>query len=364
MLSLQELASISRELRDQHVLSVYVDAAFDDPALRTAWRPQADHAIKAIRRRLEAAPHAERTNFERCVTFLDSELSAFAGGIGAPGWFAFITADGVRAAEKIPAPMPTLALWMIGPCIAPYIRVLKQERPVVVIVAGASQARLYRYITGVLEPAHSIHAHATVEEPAHMGDTPRLGFHAGTRGSTGRDAAQLAHHVGTERMIHEATRESLKIAGRHGWIVVGGIPEVGAHITRALEPLAPDRVIHLEGVEVHATDAGVREAAERAASRLRDQRDLRQIAEITGAAVDDRWVVRGAVATRRALDSGSVRELYFTPRFLESSLVDAEYSVRAALAQSAEVEEVSRTVAERLDEFGGVGARLRFAAPL
>jgi hypothetical protein len=362
MLSLQDLASISRELRDEHVLTVYLDSGFDDPALRTAWREKIDRSIKNVRRHLVAASHAEKASFEHCVELLNQRLSELAGGVGAPGWVALITVQGVRVAEKIRAPMPTLALWTIGACVAPYVRALKQERPVVVIVADASTARLYRYVRGVVEPAHILRARAVMEEPVHMGDAPRPGFHTGTRGTTGRDASRLAHRVATDRLIEEVTRRSLEMAGHDGWIIVAGIPEVGTHIARTLDGLASGRVLHLHGVDVHSTDAGVRAAAERGASQLRDEMDVRRVAEITGAADDPRLVTCGPAATRRALDRASVRELYLTPRFVEGHLADAEYSVRAAIAQSATIEEVSRVAAQRLDEFGGVGARLRFAA--
>jgi len=363
MLSHQELTSLSRELGDEHVLSIYLDAAFDDPARRTAWRVPVDNSIKLIRRELEASSHEERKDFEHCVELLDRELGAFGGGVGAPGWVGFITVHGVRLAEKLPAPMPTLAVWNTGICIAPYIRVLKQSRPVVVIVADASRARLYRYATGLLGPAETVHAHAVIEAPVHMGDAPRLGFHAGTRGETGRDASQSARLVATDRMLEEVTRQGAKIAGHDGWILVGGIPEISAHIAHALERVAPDRVLRLDALDIHATDAQVHVAAERGASQLRDEMDLRHVSEITGAADDERLIARGPAATRHALEQASVRELYVTPRFMADHLADAESSVRAAMAQNAVVEEVSRAAADRLDDYGGMGARLRYALP-
>lgn len=361
MLSLQDIISMSREVRDEHVLTVYLDAGFDDPALRAAWRAEVDRSIKSIRRGLVAASHAEKASFEHCVELLNQRLSELASGVGAPGWVAFITVQGVRVAEKIRAPMPTLVLWTIGACLAPYVRALKQERPVVVIVADGSKARLYRYVAGVVELAHTVRTRAVMEEPVHMGDAPRAGFHTGTRGTTGRDASQLAHRVATDRLIEEVTRQSLEMAGHDGWILVAGIPEVGTHIARTLDGLASGRVLHLDGVDVHSTDADVRAAAERGASQLRDEVDVRRVAEITGAADDPRLVACGPAATRSALDRASVRELYLTPRFVEGHLADAEYFVRAAIAQKAAIEEVSRVAARRLDEFGGVGARLRFA---
>jgi len=363
MLSYQELVSLSRELGDEPVLSVYLDAAFDDPAQRTAWRVQVDNSIKAIRRELEAASHQEKMSFDHCVQLLEHELAAFSGGVGAPGWVAFITAHGVRLAEKLPAPMPTLAVWRRGVFVAPYVRVLKQRRPVVVIVADAASARLYRYATGLMAQADTVHAHAVIEAPVHMGDAPRIGFHAGTRGETGRDAAQSARLVATDRMMEEVTRQGVKMAGHDGWLLVGGIPEVSAHIAQALERLAPERVLRLEGLDIHATDAQVHVAAERGASQLRDEMDLRRVSEITGGADDQRLIARGSAATRHALEQASVRELYLTPHFITNQMEDAEFSVRSAMAQDAVVEEVSRAAAQRLDEFGGVGARLRYAVP-
>jgi len=363
MLSLQELISLARELGDEHVLSVYLDAAFDDPARRASWRVPVDNSIKNIRRDLEGSSHEERKGFEHCVELLDNELASFAGGVGAAGWVGFITVHGVRLAEKLPAPMPTLVIWRTGICIAPYIRALKQSRPVVVIVADASAARLYRYATGLLGSAETVHAHAVIEAPVHMGDAPRLGFHAGTRGETGRDASQAARLVGTDRMLEEVTRQGVKIAGHDGWILVGGIPEVSAHIAHAVERLAPDRVLRLNALDIHATDAQVHAAAERGASQLRDEMDLRHVSEITGGADDQRLIARGLTATQHALEQASVRELYLTPRFMADHLADAESSVRAAMAQDAVIEEVSRAAADRLDEFGGIGARLRYALP-
>jgi len=361
MLSYHELATIARDLANERVLSVYLDAAFDDPARRNAWRGPLDNAIRDIRRDVEGASHTERAHVERCLALLDHELAPFAGGVGAAGWVGFITPDGVRVSEKVPAPMPTMAVWTNGPCVAPYVRALKQARPVVVIVADASRARLARYAEGRLEPARTVHAHATIEAPLHMGDAPRLGFHAGTRGTTGRDASQSARHVGEDRMIDEVTHESLEMAGRDGWILVAGIPEVGAHLARALEKVAVDRVLRLDGLDVHATDAQIQAAAERGASQLRDDFEWRRVSEITGAADQERLVVRGATATRTALDQESVRELYLTPRFLTEHPADAEHAVRAAILQRAAIEEVFRAAAQRLDEYGGIGARLRYA---
>ena len=363
MLTFTEFLSLSHLLRDQRVLSVYLDGSSENPASRSAWRVQLDNSLKDVRRWLEGSSHDEREAFERCAALLDAQLRDFQGAVGSPGWVAFITAGGVSDAEALPAPAPTLAVWSTGICMTPYMRVLKQTRTVVVLLADARRVQLYTYAAGILQPAQTLRAHAVTEPPSHMGDAPRLGFHAGTRGTTGHDAAQHALQAGTDRMIAEATRRSAQIAGDDGWIVVGGIPEVGAHLLSALERIAPGRVLRLEGLDIHATEAQVTAAAEEGASRLRDEMDLRHVLDITGATGDEAFVARRPAETRQALERGQVRELYFTAQYAEDHLAEAEVAVRSAIAQGARVEEVSRAVAQRLDEFGGMGARLRYRLP-
>jgi hypothetical protein len=53
-------------------------------------------------------------------------------------------------------------------------------------------------------------------------------------------------------------------------------------------------------------------------------------------------------------------ELYVTERYVRDHISEAEDAVGAALARGAVVEEVTRGVASRLDEHGGIGARLRY----
>ena len=363
MLTFTELVSLSHLLRDQRVLSVYLDGSGKNPASRAAWHVQLDNSLKDVRRWLEGSSHEEREAFEHCVALLDTQLRGFQGAVGSPGWVAFITANGVSDAEALPAPTPTLAVWSTGICMTPYMRVLKQTRTVVVLVADARKVRLYTYVGGILQPAETLHAHAVTEPPSHMGDAPRLGFHAGTRGTTGHDAGQHALRAGTDRMIAEVTRRSAEMAGDDGWIIAGGIPEVSAQIIGAVERIAPHRVLQHQGLHIHATEAQVTAAAQDGASQLRDQMDLRHVLEITGDAGDEATVTARPAETRQALEQGRVRELYFTAEYAENHLAEAEAAVRSAIAQGAFVEEVSRAVAERLDGFGGIGARLRYALP-
>jgi hypothetical protein len=187
MLTDRELMELENSLRDERVLSVYIEGTAEDFAAQRKWRVDLEHSLKALRTWLADSSHDEREEFERCVTLLEETLPPFTRGIGSHGWAAFITQDAVRYAEPLPVPMPTLAVWSTGASIAPYIRALKQARPVVVAVADRRKATIFVYANGKLERKKKIHAHATFGPVSHIGDAPRAGYHIGVRGATGHD---------------------------------------------------------------------------------------------------------------------------------------------------------------------------------
>jgi hypothetical protein len=363
MLTYTELVVLERSLREARVLSVYLDGTADDFAARRSWRVQLENSLKKLRTGLADSSHAEREQFERCVLLLEERLASLPGGIGARGWMAFITPDGVRVDEHLPVPMPTVAAWSTGACVAPYIRALKQTRRVVVAVADARKATLYCYDRGALDKVKTIHAHATLDPVTHMGDAPRVGFHPGVRGSTGSDAAQRVLLNGTRRMLKEVADHALRLAGTDGWFLTGGIPHASAELALLIAHSAPGRVLNLESLDIHASEAEITVAAEHGASTLRDAFDLHQIEEIMGHANGNGSVALGPVATCEALEQLNVRELYVTHTFIEDHAADAENAVRKSLDQHALVEEVSREAARQLDGHGGMAARLRYRPP-
>jgi len=360
MLNLAQLMTLYRSLRDERVLSVYVDGTAADPANQRAWRVQLEHALKDARTWLAESTHDERDSFERCVRLLEGELASVNGSIGAPGWVAFITRAGTSEAHQLPVPVPTLAVWSTGPCVAPYMRALKEARPVVVAVVDARKTDVYRYRVGRLDRVETIRAQRGVEHPTHMGAPPRLGFHSGTRGVAGQDAAQRTLLEGRDRMLADVVDRIDELAGHDGWILLGGIRRVVAALSEHLAPIARDRVAALDSLDVHASEATIAEAARAAASRLTEALDSKRIDLIAEHAGAHGLGTLGPAETRQALEQGSVRELYLTHRYLEDHAADAETAVRSALDQDASVEEVSGTAAERLNEHGGMAAGLRF----
>lgn len=362
MLTHAELVTLYRSLRDRRVLSVYLDGSADDPALQRSWRLQLDHALDDLRQWLDGSARAERDELERSIGLLQALTASFAAGVGAPGWAAFITSDRVHDAHLLPASAPTLAVWSNGPCVSPYVRSLKEYRPVVIVIGDARHAALYRYHLGELDRADVVRAHHSIDHPEHMGTPARVGFHPGTRGTTGDDAAQRALLYGRDRMIAEVAESASKLAGTDGWILIGGIKRVAARISAISESVAPHRVLRLDSLDVHSSQAEIAAIARAGASRLRDAMDEHRITEIVEAAGAHGLGAIGPVDTGQALAQSSVRDLYLTHRYREDHAAEAEQAVRAAFDQDATVEEVSEGAAELLNRQGGLAAGLRFRA--
>ena len=360
MLTYRQLVTLERSLRDERVLSVYLHGAADDPAARHVWRTDLERSLRDLRRWLAGSAYEERESFDRCVELLHDLLVAYPEGLPSPGWAGFITNGVVADAELLPVPMPTMAIWSTGMCVAPYIRALKVTRPVILAVVDARRARVYRFKAGELGLISDIHAHAIVQAGTHMGDTPGARFHPGVRGETAHDAVQRARAAGTDRMLRETELLVAKHASVDGGIVVGGASRNAARFKNMLAKSVSDRVLHLESLHADASDAEIGAAASAGASALRDAIDLRRIVEIIGADADHGTAALGAAATLRALERRMVSALYVTGQFLEAHMAEAEDAVRHALDQGATVEQVSNNVAAKLDEHGGLAAWLRY----
>jgi hypothetical protein len=360
MLTARELITLEETLREARVLSVYVDGGADDFADLDTWRLKLDHSLRDLREWLAGSSHAEREEFERCVLALEEQLAPFPRGIRAPGWVGFITDGEVRYADRLPVPMSTVAVWSTGACIAPYMRALKQTRPVAIAIADRRKCTIYRYQQGKLQLKRTVHALAHFGPVSHMGDTPRVGFHGGVRGAAGRDEEQRVMLEGTRRMLKAASEALLALGGEEGWIITGGIPRRGGELAKMLARSARGRVLHLESLDVHASESEIVKAAEDGSSTLRDAFDSAQVDDLVKNAGGRGVAALGPARTREALQQSRVGELYLTHSFIEDHAAEAEDVVRTALQQGALVEEVSRGAAVKLNSHGGVAARLRY----
>jgi hypothetical protein len=359
MLTYADLVQLERQTRDQTVLSVYLNGEGADSITRSRWQADLRHSLDDVATWLRDASHEEREDFAARRRLLEERVETFRGEIGAPGWVAFLDTSGVRHESAVHGPVPTMAVWSTGACVAPYIRALKESRPVVIAVVDSRHARLYRYVDHDVELVERLEADLDFEVPGSMSRPAAQGFHTGTRGQTGTDAARDVLQKEMDRMLTTARARIESLAGDDGWIVVGGIPTVVNAAVSRLSQALQSRAMQAD-LDVNATTAQVTACARESASRLRNTHDLARIREIIAAAEANGVGVIGGGDTMRALDEGRARNLYFTLRHLEANASELEAAVRSAFDHGTGVEHVSGEAAEVLDGVGGIAAGLRY----
>lgn len=361
MLTLPDLAGLVRELERTKVLTVYHDARVTDPAMRRAWRPALASALRSARARVTDA--RERAAFDRAMEFLNDPMPPLGGVWGAPGWVAFLTADGPQYAAELPVRPSTLAVWREGPVIAPYLRALAHHRPVIVALVDSRSARCYRYAWGTL------------------GALPEVTLSADDGTSSGRLVLSLARGrsypapraaLDTERPRRRRLAAFRRLAaslcalldehsGDDGWILIGGTPEWARLAGEAMPSRLAQRVMISEALAHAVTPLEIARAAKRTSAQLRARQSravLDRVLEHAGAL--GRGVV-GMHDTRRALRAHAVSLLVVTPRSIGVHGQAAEDAIRAAFAQGAQVEVLSGEAAEHLDRTAeGIAAALRF----
>lgn len=363
MLTRDAVAKLSASLHGQKVLSVYLDGRAPDPATRLIWRSTVTAKLSALRNdTLARAPH-ERTVLDRCIVLLEEQLGTIDGALGAPGYVAFVTPDGVALAERLPVAMPNVAVWEEGPWISPYLRALKELRPVVMAVVDARSARSYRYALGVLSPLERFHSHVQIDQATHMGATPRAGFHAGTRGATATDAIDRARQHGTERMLRQVVEHLTSVAAADEWIVIAGAPMNAGLVLTMLPSAARSRAAMTSGITPTTAASALRRTAAIQARQLRQRLDREIVDAAIGHAAERGRGSVGEASTRAALEIGDVHMLLMSTRLMNDGPMVAEELARLALSSGAAAEIVTGPAAARLDRAGGVAAVLRYALP-
>jgi len=359
MLSHAELMKLEQRLRDRTVLSIYVNGDFADVAARGQWRTELRNALDGVEGSLRDATHADREAFSAARQLAMTEVDTYKSGEDAPGWMGLFTEDEVHHAGVVPVPVPTLSTWSVGPNLAPCIRVLKESRPVLVVVADSTFAKILRYVDRTITLEESFQRDAKVDQPYHMSRPAPQGFSSGTRGRPGAEAAQREQRKATELMLAEAAARIEQLAGEDAWVLVGGIPVVAAALHGRLDKRLSDRA-SVVPLDVHDNDATLAKVAREHASRLRTAEDLRKVEQVVSATAEGGTGAVGLNDIDKALLNGQVHELYLTTSFVNEHADEAVSAIRRAFDEGAMVEHVSGDAAERLDAAGGIAARLRF----
>ncbi len=365
MLGTDALVNLVRESHDMLTLSVYIDGRVTDPAMRTRWRTELQNALDVTR---TGVPPLEREAFLVCATRLEKALSGFDGAIGSPGFVAFITPDKVRFAESVATPMPTIAFWSRGARVAPYVRALEHERPVIAVISGSREARLYKWHTGTLSRLEAVVVGEQGEEetPSRSRSNGDAAGHHNGRGSSASDDLQRVHDAQLQRLIADTVERVVQHAGNSGWIVLGGARDVVPRLLEGLPRSAAERTLVHPGMSSKATIADIHAGVIEGATRLRHAREQRLVSELVERAhakKNGRATV-GLARTQSAIELGAVEELLLTRTAWSTHPGEVEQVVSGTLMQGGLVEHVDGDAARTLDaEGGGIGALLRFSTP-
>lgn len=360
MLTQERLVELYRELRDQDVLSVYIDGDRHDPAERTAWSRALTHRLDDERDQLEASSPDSLPDFDAARARIMEAVSAYTAFLPDRGWVAFATSTELCYAETVPVPMPHLIRWEKGIRVAPYVRGLKQERVVAAGLVDRRKARLFTYRDGELEDRADLIADLDFGDLSDIGVGKRAGTHTGSRGQTGTEAAQALLDEGAAK-LHARVIEILgDLAGNDGLVVLGGTPELVAALGRRAGHFG-DRLIERPSMHMGMSDADVKTAVEEAASEVSRRLQGGLLAEVVDLARAGGKGSLGAAATQSALREGRVDTLLLSRGFRQRDPDLADRCVGSAFEQSSKVEELSGEDADRLDSEGeGIGARLRY----
>jgi len=362
MLTLDDLQALQRELANSEVLSVYLDSRTTDPAMRETWRPALQNLLRDARAQID--DERARAQFDRAAAHLRDPQPSPGGTWGAPGWVAFVTADGLRLVADLPVAPGALAAWRNGPVIAPYLRALKQLRPVIVALVDSSGARLFRYALDELESLADLTASGAEAPRAGRPTAPSAAGLSGPapRGALGSEAGSQRRSAAFERFLNSLGERLSELAGSQSWILLGGTPQWAGLAGEALARQFAGRLLVSVALEKDATAGEIVEAAKHAATELRAAQGLALVDRLIEHAGGSAPAVAGVPAIQRALRANAVDLLLVTPRFISAHEREAEDFVREATQAGGDVEVPSGDAAERLDRAaGGIAARLRFA---
>ena len=361
MLTHDKLVELHQELATIPVLSVYLDGNQHDPAQRNAWRTELQHGLDEARRGLNLAGDEESKAFDLAARFVQGELQNFDGFLPDKAFVAFATADRLWYGETVSVRMPNLVRWERGISVAPYVRGLKQERPVVVALLDSQRARVFLYRDGGVEEVADLRADTFVGDLSDSGMSKRSSLSSGLRGETRTDAAHRVLQLASERLVKDLAGVVGQVAGEHGFVLLGGTPEMETVAQEALPKSFHGRAVIERSLHLEMPEAEVREAVGDAASELtkRWQSDLVQ--QVFDQARAEGLATMGSRETERALAELRVDMLLPSRTLTGDAPDEVDRLVGIAFAGGAHVEEVSGGAGERLDlESEGIAARLRF----
>jgi hypothetical protein len=358
MLTHDRLLELYRALAETPALSIYIDGNQHDPAERRKWRIGLEQGLESAR---AALSNGEQESFAAAARLVLDEVKGFDAFIPDKAFVAFATPERLWYAEPISVTMPDLVRWGEGIAVAPYLRGLKQERPVVVVLADTERARVFLYQDGSVRETDDLRSDTFAGDLTDVGQSKRAVAMTGMRGETSTDSGQDYHEVATQRHIKAVAAVVAKRAGDHGFVVVGGTAEVDKWLSDVLPKSFEGRVMVEPSLTLQMSEAEVRTAVGDSASALTQGRQLGLVQMVFDQA---RAGLRGTIGyreTEKALEEMRVDTLLLSRARTRADAADADRLIGLAFAGRAHVEEASGAAGDLLDhEAEGIAARLRY----
>jgi len=361
MLTRDQLADLYRGLQQEKVLTVYVDGVGKDPAGRRVWWRRLAQELEREEHRRNFVDSEDKEAFEAARERVLKDLEGFDSFLPGKGYVAFATPTELRHAESLPVQVPNLVRWESGARVAPYIRGLKQLRPMVTALVDGRRGRVFLYKEAELTEVADLRSDTFMGDLGDPASSRRASKHSGTRGETATDAAQKYLEVGTERMLKEVKELVSELAASDGFVLLGGDQEALSTLKRLMSNSMDARILENSSLWLEMSQAEVKSATAEAASALSKRRQEALLAQVMEQAYSRGNGCLGGINTVQALDNGSVDILILSRSFVDANPDYADQCVHLAFEQGAEVRVFGSATSPRLDEVGGgIGARLRY----
>ena len=361
MMTSDDLKNLYREHADTHLLSVYLDADQQDPAKRDLWRVRLKNQLSEERTRIEQEAPDQVSTFGDAADLLIKQLNTDPDSfLSGRGWVGFALPDKVLYAENLPTPMPTLVCWEKGIRVAPYLRTLKHNRPVLLALVDSREGRIYRFHRGHFEEVDTLSAREFVGA-TDVGTRKRPTDRTGIRGRTTTDAADAVADAARERLIG-----SIRDAVESNWaqdalVIVGGIPKEVSRLARELDFVQEGRLAQAPELDKRMDRSELIAEVERLASTLSQGLHASLVAEALDRAGARTRGCAGEHDTERALREGRVQTLLVSQSLAEGDPDYADRLIGTGFGRSgADAHVVTGEAGEQLDEHDGLAALLHY----
>lgn len=357
--------------RGHPVLSAYVGGGLADVSEQRSWLVPLRQALRRARAAAEAteaagpaANGASASAFAACERALLGALPGAHAIHDVGGWCALLAAgpDGAvaRFTAALATPVPTQVHWGEGAVVLPFL-LATADAPVLVLQLERDQARLVRVAGDQASELAREEVTMALGAAAHMGDTPRQGFHTGTRGEALTDLAQRRLLEARQRLLTAILAQAEAALPPDGVLLIGGAEEVGRHARGLLPAAVAARAAWSPGLREPLPDGTLVRSAELAAAGVRDAMHRGWVERLREEASPRGHAALGVTPVRQALALGAVERLLLSHRLAQRDATTAEALAREATLQAAAVVVVRQGAADHLEAVaGGAAARLRF----